>query len=62
LPVAKELCKLKKSMRKQFEEIAAMVDRPRFLCVDCGRAANEKGRLCEPKRLPTKPRKGSAVA
>jgi len=60
--VAKELCKLKKNLSKQFEEIAALVDRPRFLCVECGRAANEKRRLCEPKRIPTKPRERSAVA
>jgi hypothetical protein len=60
--VAKELCKLKKNLSKQFEEIAALVDRPRFLCIECGRAANEKRRLCEPKRIPTEPRKRSAVA
>jgi hypothetical protein len=50
--MAKHLCKLSESVKKNFETIAALVDRPRFVCTDCGRAANEKKRLCEPKRLP----------
>jgi hypothetical protein len=51
--VTKHLCKLCKSLKKNFETIAALVDRPRFLCTDCGRAANDKKHLCDPKRLPT---------
>jgi hypothetical protein len=55
--MAKHLCKLSESVKKNFETIASLVDRPRFVCTDCGRAANDKKRLCEPKRLPT-PKRG----
>ena len=50
--LTKSLCKLSQSMKKNFETIAARVNRPRFLCTDCGRAANEKRWVCEPKRIP----------
>jgi len=50
--MTKHLCKLSQSVKKNFETIAALVDQPRFICTDCGRAANEKKRVCEPKRLP----------
>jgi hypothetical protein len=59
--MAKELCKLKKHLRRDFEEIAALVDRPRFLCVECGRAANEKRRLCKPKKMPASRARGRLV-
>jgi hypothetical protein len=55
--MAKHLCKLSQSVKKNFETIASLVDRPQFVCTDCGRAANEKKRLCEPKRIPG-PRRG----
>jgi transposase-like protein len=67
--MAKHLCKLSESVKKNFETIASLVDRPRFVCTDCGRAANDKKRLCEPKRIPAarrgrvkkdKPESGSA--
>jgi len=51
--MTKHLCKLSQSMKKNFETIAGLVDRPRFICTDCGRAANEKKRVCEPKRIPS---------
>jgi len=60
--MTKHLCKLSQSVKKNFEEIAALVDRPRFVCTDCGRAANEKKRLCEPKRLPRSKSGNSAKA
>jgi hypothetical protein len=50
--MAKHLCKLSQSVKKNFETIASLVDRPRFICMDCGRAVNEKKRVCEPKRIP----------
>ena len=54
--MAKHLCELSRSVKKNFETIATLVDRPRFLCQDCGRAVNEKKRVCDPKRLPGKRR------
>ena len=48
----KHLCKLSQSVKKNFETIAGLVDGARFICTDCGRAANDKKRLCEPKRIP----------
>ena len=50
--MTKHLCKLSQSVKKNFETIAGLVDRPRFICTDSGRAANEKKRVCEPKRMP----------
>jgi len=50
--MTKQLCKLSQSAKKNFEVITSLVDRPRFVCTDCCRAANEKKRLCEPKRIP----------
>ena len=50
--MTKHLCKLSQSVKKNFDTIAGLVDRPRFICTDCGRAANEKKRVCEPKRIP----------
>jgi hypothetical protein len=50
--MTKHLCKLSQSVKKNFETIASLVDRPRYICMDCGRAVNEKKRVCEPKRIP----------
>jgi len=50
--MAKHLCELSRSVKKNFEKITSLVDRPRFICMDCGRAVNEKKRVCEPRRLP----------
>ena len=50
--MTKHLCKLGQSAKKNLKIIASLVDRPRFVCTDCGRAANEKKRVCEPKRIP----------
>ena len=60
--MTKQLCKLSQSAKKNFEVITSLVDRPRFVCTDCCRAANEKKRLCEPKRIPgtRKGQKGQA--
>lgn len=60
--MTKHLCKLSQSVKKNFETIAGLVDRPRFICTDCGRAANEKKRVCEPKRIPGTRADGKAKA
>ena len=52
--MGKHLCDLCDSMKKNFDQITRLVDKPKYLCMDCGRAANEKKSLCEPKKL-TKP-------
>ena len=59
--MAKEICKLKKQLKRDFDEIAALVDRPAFLCVKCGRAANDKRRLCKGKKMVHKRAKGRLV-
>jgi len=50
--MTKHMCKLGESVKKNIDTIARLVDRPRFVCTDCGRVAHDKDRLCEPKRLP----------
>jgi hypothetical protein len=54
------MCKLGQSVKKNLGKIAGLVDAPRFVCLDCGRVANEKERVCEPKRLPRSKRAGRA--
>jgi hypothetical protein len=57
--MAKHLCELSQSVKKNFETITSLVDRPRFICMDCGRAVNAKKRVCEPKRIPEQRRSRS---
>jgi hypothetical protein len=46
------LCELEKLVERDFDAYCALVVPPRFVCRSCGRAANKKKRLCEPKRIP----------
>ncbi len=47
------LCDVSKStLRDHLDEIARLVDRPRFICRKCARVANQKRYLCKPTRLP----------
>lgn len=41
----------KKELRERFDELATMIDAPRFVCPKCGRAANEKRWLCKAKAI-----------
>ena len=50
--MGKHLCDLSKSVKKNFDQIARLVDKPKFVCTECGRAVNEKKWVCEPKKLP----------
>lgn len=36
---------------KKFDEIKELVGEPRFLCFNCGRAADRKENLCNPMPL-----------
>ena len=48
----KTLCDLdKKELEKRLPEIMRMVDRPRYICRKCARAANDKDRLCRPRKI-----------
>ena len=49
--MAKTLCELDKLLKKDFDAYAALVNQPRFVCTQCGRAANQKKNLCEPKKI-----------
>jgi hypothetical protein len=40
---------------EKFEEIKELISRPRFLCFNCGRAANSKKNLCNPMPLGKAP-------
>jgi hypothetical protein len=51
--MAKSLCKWKKKeIEKGLRELAHIVDKPRFICKDCARAAHDKNYLCKPIKLP----------
>jgi hypothetical protein len=49
--MAKSLCELDKLLKKDFDAYSALVNQPRFICAKCGRAANQKKNLCEPKKM-----------
>ncbi len=46
--MGKELCKLKKSLKKDTKEYFLLVHQPTHICRKCGRAANSKKSLCSP--------------
>ena len=51
--MAKSLCKWKKKdIEKDLHELAHIVDKPRFICKECARAAHAKGFLCKARKLP----------
>lgn len=49
--MSKELCKVKKLVKKDFQAYTALIDAPNYVCTKCGRAANSKKNLCEPTKL-----------
>jgi hypothetical protein len=52
--VSTELCKLKKSLKGDLPSYVLLVNQPRFVCANCGRVANKKKNLCEPRRMRDK--------
>jgi hypothetical protein len=48
----KHLCKWKKAERiEKLSNYRSIVEKPGFLCGDCGRVAAKKKHLCKPLRL-----------
>ena len=48
----KHLCKWDKSdIKKQFKKYREKVKHPEFVCLNCGRAAQDKKDLCKPEAL-----------
>lgn len=47
------MCKLVKKdfLKDNFEEYKKLVKKPTHICGKCGRAANDKKYLCEPKEI-----------
>ncbi|GAB4582016.1 MAG: hypothetical protein Fur0022_47680 [Anaerolineales bacterium] len=58
--MSKELCKLKKSLRYDISEYLLLVTKPRFVCTNCGRVANEKKSVCSPQKISKALRKAGA--
>lgn len=49
---AKKLCDWsKKKIKRDLDELKAIVAAPTVVCRKCGRAANGPERLCKPERL-----------
>ena len=49
------LCDLnKKEVEKNIEKIMAIVNKPKFVCQKCARAANEKKFVCKPVKIKIK--------
>jgi hypothetical protein len=51
--MAKSLCDMDKLLKKDIAAYIVLVDQPRFICTKCGRVANKKKNLCEPKKIKT---------
>ncbi len=49
--MGKTLCESDRLLKKDFVAYAALVDKPDFVCQKCGRAANKKKNLCQPKKI-----------
>lgn len=50
--MAKTLCKWKKKeIEQKTHEIIHIVDKPRYFCIECARAAHDKGFLCKAIKL-----------
>ena len=48
----KSICSLGKiNIEKEFESLSKLVNKPKHICLKCGRAANEKGNLCKPEKI-----------
>lgn len=48
----KTLCKWKKDrIDKELDALKEIVRAPKFVCKNCGRAADDKGWLCKPSRI-----------
>ena len=51
----KSLCDLnKKEIENDIENIMAMVNKPKFVCLKCARAVNEKKFVCKPVKIKVK--------
>ena len=49
--MAKTLCELKKTLKRDFGAFVSLVKSPTHVCQKCGRSANKKKLLCKPLRL-----------
>ena len=51
--MGKELCKLKKNLKKDPETYMLRIHQPTHMCRKCGRAGNSKKLLCDPLQIQT---------
>ncbi|GEM_PF-832968 len=50
--IKKPLCKIEKSdIEEHFNELAAIVAEPKYLCCKCARVATKKSYLCKPVNI-----------
>lgn len=49
--MGKSLCKMKKKVEKSFDSYVYLVNDPHYICTKCGRAANRKKNLCDPRKI-----------
>ena len=51
-PISKTICDWsRRELRDHFDQLQKIVERPKYACTKCGRAASAKKWLCKPKRL-----------
>lgn len=50
--MSKELCKWEKTKyKKKFDKLVQIVEEPQYLCIKCGRAANDSDYLCKSEKI-----------
>jgi predicted amidophosphoribosyltransferase len=47
----KHLCKMIVGDQEDIENIKPLVNNPKYICKNCGRAANKAENLCAPEKL-----------
>ncbi len=51
--MSETLCELTKLLKKHPADYLALVEPPKFICLECGRVAQKKKNLCEPEKIKT---------
>ncbi|MBN1517156.1 hypothetical protein JXA32_11395 [Candidatus Sumerlaeota bacterium] len=49
--MTKEICKWESFTKSNFKKLKEIVEKPKYICLKCGRVANDKSYLCKSKSI-----------